>query len=380
MVANLVASAAFAVWMYLIMGRGGFWLAAERDDEGPAPLAWPAVTVIIPARDEAQSVGETIASLLRQDYPGPFSVILVDDQSTDGTAEVARHAAAAADRLTILSGAALPAGWTGKPWAIKQGIEHAQISEPTYLLLTDADIVYAPDALTRLVSQAQANGLVLNSLMVMLRCESFAERAFIPAFIFFFQMLYPFAWVKRHDRTTAAAAGGCMLVRRDALCAAGGIEDIRGALIDDCALARNLKTRGPIRLGLTERVRSIRAYAAVQDIRRMVARSAYAQLRYSPLLLAGTVAGMALTYLAPVLLALFSHGFSQTLGLLAWAIMAIAFQPVLRFYRLSPLWGPFLPVIALAYMAFTLDSAYQYARNRGGLWKGRIQSNVNGVR
>ena len=380
MVANLVASAAFAVWMYLIMGRGGFWLAAERDDEGPAPLAWPAVTVIIPARDEAQSVGETIASLLRQDYPGPFSVILVDDQSTDGTAEVARHAAAAADRLTILSGAALPAGWTGKPWAIKQGIEHAQISEPTYLLLTDADIVYAPDALTRLVSQAQANGLVLNSLMVMLRCESFAERAFIPAFIFFFQMLYPFAWVKRHDRTTAAAAGGCMLVRRDALCAAGGIEDIRGALIDDCALARNLKTRGPIRLGLTERVRSIRAYAAVQDIRRMVARSAYAQLRYSPLLLAGTVAGMALTYLAPVLLALFSHGFSQTLGLLAWAIMAIAFQPVLRFYRLSPLWGPFLPAIALAYMAFTLDSAYQYARKRGGLWKGRIQANVNGVR
>jgi hopene-associated glycosyltransferase HpnB len=241
MVANLVAAAALAVWVYLIAGRGGFWLAAERDDEGPAPLAWPAVTVIIPARDEAQSVGETIASLLRQDYPGPFSVILVDDQSTDGTAEVARHAAAAADRLTILSGAALPAGWTGKPWAIKQGIEHAQISEPTYLLLTDADIVYAPDALTRLVSQAQANGLVLNSLMVMLRCESFAERAFIPAFIFFFQMLYPFAWVKRHDRTTAAAAGGCMLVRRDALCAAGGIEDIRGALIDDCTLARNLE-------------------------------------------------------------------------------------------------------------------------------------------
>ena len=380
MVANLVASAAFAVWMYLIMGRGGFWLAAERDDEGPAPLAWPAVTVIIPARDEAQSVGETIASLLRQDYPGPFSVILVDDQSTDGTAEVARHAAAAADRLTILSGAALPAGWTGKPWAIKQGIEHAQISEPTYLLLTDADIVYAPDALTRLVSQAQANGLVLNSLMVMLRCESFAERAFIPAFIFFFQMLYPFAWVKRHDRTTAAAAGGCMLVRRDALCAAGGIEHIRNALIDDCALARNLKAQGPIRLSLTERVRSIRAYMTVQDIRRMVARSAYAQLGYSPLLLAATVAGIALTYLLPVLLALFSHGLAQTLGLLSWAIMAIAFQPVLRFYRLSPLWGPFLPAIALAYMAFTLDSAYQYARKRGGLWKGRIQANVNGVR
>ena len=381
MVANLVASAALAVWVYLMVGRGGFWLAAERDDGGPAPSAWPAVTAVIPARDEAQGVGETIASLLRQDYPGPFSVILVDDQSTDGTAEVARQAAAtAADRLTILPGAALPAGWTGKLWAMKQGVEHALMSEPTYLLLTDADIVYGPDALVRLVSQAQAEGLVLTSLMAKLRCESFAERAFIPAFIFLFQMLYPFAWVERHDRATAAAAGGCMLVRRDALCAAGGIEDIRNALIDDCALARNLKAQGPIRLSLTERVRSIRAYVTVQDIRHMVARSAYAQLGYSPLLLAATVAGIALTYLLPVLLALFSHGLAQTLGLLSWAIMAIAFQPVLRFYRLSPLWGPFLPAIALAYMAFTLDSAYQYARKRGGLWKGRIQANVNGVR
>ena len=380
MVANLVASAALAVWVYLMVGRGGFWLAAERDEGGPAPSAWPAVTAVIPARDEAQGVGETIASLLRQDYPGPFSVILVDDQSTDGTAEVARQAAAtAADRLTILPGAALPAGWTGKLWAMKQGVEHALISEPTYLLLTDADIVYGPDVLARLVSQAQAEGLVLTSLMAKLRCESFAERAFIPAFIFLFQMLYPFAWVERHDRATAAAAGGCMLVRRDALCAAGGIEHIRNALIDDCALARNLKAQGPIRLSLTERVRSIRAYVTVQDIRHMVARSAYAQLGYSPLLLAATVAGIALTYLLPVLLALFSHGLAQTLGLLSWAIMAIAFQPVLRFYRLSPLWGPFLPAIALAYMAFTLDSAYQYALKRGGLWKGRIQANVNGV-
>ena len=242
------------------------------------------------------------------------------------------------------------------------------------------DAAESSDTLTRLVSQAQAEGLVLTSLMAKLRCESFAERAFIPAFIFLFQMLYPFAWVKRHNRTTAAAAGGCMLVRRDALCAAGGIEDIRGALIDDCALAHKLKTQGLIRLSLTERVRSIRAYAAVQDIRRMVARSAYAQLHCSPLLLAGTVAGMALTYLAPVLVALFSHGLAQALGVLAWAIMTIAFQPMLRFYRLSPLWGPCLPAIALAYMAFTLDSAYQYARKRGGLWKGRIQSNVNGVR
>ena len=381
MVVNFVAAAALAIWLYLIVGRGGFWLASERDNGGPAPAAWPAVTAVIPARDEAEGVGDTIASLLNQDYPGAFSVILVDDQSTDGTADVARRAAsAAADRLIVVPGAALPAGWTGKLWAMTQGVARALPGEPVYLLFTDADIVYDRDALTRLVSEAQAKGLVLNSRMARLRCESFAERAFVPAFIFFFQMLYPFAWVNRYDRGMAAAAGGCMLVRRDALDAAGGIEAIRGALIDDCALARSLKPQGPIRLSLTGGVRSIRGYATAQDIRRMVARSAYAQLGYSPLLLAATVAGLALVYLAPVLLALFGHGLAQGLGLLAWAFMAIAFQPILRFYRLSPLWGPFLPASALAYMAFTLDSAYQYARKRGGLWKGRVQSNVNGVR
>jgi hopene-associated glycosyltransferase HpnB len=381
MVVIFVAAAALAIWLYLIVGRGGFWLASERDNGGPAPAAWPAVTAVIPARDEAEGVGDTIASLLKQEYPGAFSVILVDDQSTDGTADVARHAAgAAADRLIIVPGIALPAGWTGKLWAMKQGVARAFPGEPVYLLFTDADIVYDSDALKRLVCEAQAKGLVLNSRMARLRCESFAERAFVPAFIFFFQMLYPFAWVNRYDRGMAAAAGGCMLVRRDALDAAGGIEAIRGALIDDCALARSLKPQGPIRLSLTDRVRSIRGYATAQDIRRMVARSAYAQLGYSPLQLAATVAGLALVYLAPVLLALFGHGLAQGLGLLAWAVMTIAFQPILRFYRLSPLWGPFLPAIALAYMAFTLDSAYQYARKRGGLWKGRVQSNVNGVR
>jgi hopene-associated glycosyltransferase HpnB len=381
MVLNLLATAALAAWVYLIAGRGGFWLAGERDGGGPAPGTWPSVMTVIPARDEAESVGQTIASLLQQDYPGALSIVLVDDQSSDGTAEVARQAAAAsAGRLTIVPGAALPQGWTGKLWAMKQGVERASIDKPTYLLFTDADIVYDRSAVTRLVSQAQANGLALNSLMVALRCESFAERAFVPAFIFFFQMLYPFAWVNSPDRATAAAAGGCMLVRRDALVAAGGIEAIRGALIDDCALARRLKPQGPIRLGLTQRVHSIRGYATVRDIRRMVARSAYAQLRYSPLLLAATVVGMALVYLTPVVLALFGHGLAQALGLLGWALMTIAFLPMLRFYRLSPLWAPFLPLIALAYMAFTVDSAYQYARKRGGLWKGRVQSNVNGVR
>jgi hopene-associated glycosyltransferase HpnB len=380
MLLNLIAAAALAVWIYLIVGRGGFWLASERDDDGPTPTAWPVVTAVIPARDEAESVGQTITSLLQQDYLGTFSVVLVDDQSSDDTTDVARKAAIpSADRLTAIQGTDLPAGWSGKLWAMKQGIDRANESAPDYFLFTDADIVYAPDTLARLVSQAQANGLVLNSLMVALRCESFAERAFVPAFIFFFQMLYPFAWVNRPERATAAAAGGCMLVRRDALNAAGGIEAIRGALIDDCALARKLKPQGPIRLSLTQRVHSIRGYATVQDIRRMVARSAYAQLRYSPLLLAGTVAGMALVYLAPVLLTLFGHGVAQALGLLAWALMTVAFLPILGFYRLAPLWAPFLPPIALAYMAFTVDSAYQYARKRGGLWKGRVQSNVNGV-
>jgi hopene-associated glycosyltransferase HpnB len=378
---TILAIAAFAVWVYLIACRGGFWLAAERDDGGPAPSAWPAVNAVIPARDEAESVGQTVASLLQQDYRGAFSVVLVDDHSSDGTAAVARQAAATAvDRLTVVQGADLPAGWTGKLWAMQQGVDRALANEPGYLLFTDADIVFAPDTLARLVAQAESEKLVLNSLMVKLRCESFAERAFIPAFVFFFQMLYPFAWVNDRARSTAAAAGGCMLVRREALAAAGGIEAIRGALIDDCALARALKPQGPIRLSLTERAHSIRRYPGLEDIRRMVARSAYTQLNYSPLLLAGTLAGMALVYLAPALLALFGHGAAQTLGLLAWALMAVAFLLILRFYRLAPLWAPVLPLIALGYMAFTLDSAYQYARKRGGLWKGRVQSNVNGVR
>jgi hopene-associated glycosyltransferase HpnB len=377
MLLNLIACTALAVWIYLIAARGGFWTAAVRDDGGQTPKQWPAVTAVIPARDEADGVGEMIRSLLGQDYPGLFSIVLVDDQSTDGTADVARRAAAeanAAERLTVLAGAALPEGWTGKLWAMKQGIDAAAQREPTYLLLTDADIVYERDALARLVAKAEDRALVLTSWMVKLRCETFAERALIPAFVFFFEMLYPFGWVNRPEHPTAAAAGGCMLARRDALEAAGGIESIRGALIDDCALAQRMKTQGPIWLSLTERACSTRPYPGFEDIRKMVARSAYAQLRYSPVLLAGTVIGMAIIYLAPVLFALFGHGFAGTAGWVAWAAMAIVFQPILRFYGLTPFWGPFLPAIALVYMAFTLDSAYQNVRGRGGLWKGRVQA------
>jgi hopene-associated glycosyltransferase HpnB len=374
-----------AIWLYLLAGRGGFWLARQRDDAIPAGVrSWPAMAAIIPARDEAECVGETISSLLRQNYPGEFAIILVDDQSRDATARVARDAAAAlgaADRLTVVPGGALPGGWTGKLWAQHQGVEVATAvpHPPTYLLLTDADIVYAPGALKRLVTQAQSGPYVLTSLMAKLRCESLAERMFIPAFIFFFQMLYPFSWANNPRRSTAAAAGGCMLVRHDALAQAGGMAAIRSALIDDCALAKVLKTHGPIWIGLTDNVRSSRAYPATEDIRRMVARTAYAQLRYSPLLLAGTVFGLAITYLAPVALAVFAGGLARLLGVLAWLAMALAFQPTLRFYRLSPLWGLALPAIAAIYMAFTIDSAYQHARGRGGMWKGRAQGNVQDV-
>jgi hopene-associated glycosyltransferase HpnB len=382
---GLIASTVLAIWLYLLVGRGLFWLGRERDDRtAPAQGPWPPVMAVIPARDEAECVGDTVALLLRQDYPGQFRVILVDDQSQDGTAGVA-HAAAtalnAADRLTVISGRSLPAGWTGKLWAQSQGVEAAEAAAepPDYILFTDADIVYVPDELRKLVARARAGGTVLTSLMAKLRCESFAERMFVPAFIFFFQMLYPFAWANDPRRGTAAAAGGCMLVRRDALRAAGGMASIRNALIDDCALAKRLKAHGPIWIGLTEGVQSVRAYPAIADIRKMVSRTAYAQLQYSPLILAGTVLALAVTYLLPVLLAIFAGGWAQILGLAAWLLMALAFQPIVRFYRASPLWGLALPAIAATYMAFTLDSAYQHARGRGGMWKGRAQANLQDV-
>ena len=375
-----VASIALAVWLYLLLARGAFWLCAERDDWPPARLAaWPRVAAVVPARNEAECIAESIGSLLAQDYPGPWTVILVDDDSDDGTADIARRDAKASERLQVVTSRGLPAGWTGKLWALKQGIDAAAAlpQPPDYLLLTDADIVHASDSVARLVAHAEAGRLVLTSLMVKLRCQSLAERGNIPAFIFFFQMLYPFALVNRPQSKVAAAAGGCMLVRADALRQAGGIEVIRGALIDDCALAKALKAQGAIWLGLTERVHSIRPYPALGDIRRMVARSAYAQLRYSPLLLLGTIAGMVLTYLAPPLLTIFASGTAQILGLASWVLMFVAYQPTLRFYRLSPLWGVALPAIALQYLIFTLDSAYQYVRGRGGSWKGRVQANVS---
>ncbi len=385
MIAEVVSGVALAVWLYLLFARGAFWRCNERDDwELSEPARWPRVAAVVPARNEAEDIGRSIGSLLAQDYRGTWTVILIDDDSSDGTAEVARRAAAddTGQRLRVVASHGLPAGWTGKLWAVKQGIDAtATLAQPPdYLLLTDADILHASDSVSRLVAYAERGGLVLTSLMVKLRCESFAERCSIPAFIFFFQMLFPFSHVNRPESTFAAAAGGCMLVRADALREAGGIEVIRGALIDDCALAKVLKARGPIWLGLTQHARSIRRYPGFADIRRMVARTAYAQLNYSPLLLSGTVAGMALTFLAPPLITIFGAGTTRWIALGTWILMFIAFQPTLRFYRLSPLWGVALPAIALQYLLFTLDSAYQYVRGRGGSWKGRAQANVSGFR
>jgi hopene-associated glycosyltransferase HpnB len=370
------------VWLYLLVGRGFFWRAGQRDvadADSVIPAVWPGVIAVVPARDEAELIGCTMASLAAQDYRGPFGVILVDDQSRDGTAAQAVAAAASAGtegRLTVLSGVAPPPGWTGKLWAVEQGVAEALGCSPLprYLWLCDADIRFAPDTLTSLVRRAEAGDLVLASLMAKLRCSSFAERCLIPAFIFFFQMLYPFGWVNAPDRSAAAAAGGCMLVRRDALAAAGGIGGIRNALIDDCALGSKLKDQGPVWLGLSDRALSMRRYEHFGDIRGMVARSAYAQLGYSPLWLALTVVAMAFVFLSPPLLAIFATGPSRWLGAADWLAMAGAYVPTLRFYRMPAAWAVGLPLIACAYVAFTIDSAYQHLRGRGGLWKDRVQA------
>jgi hopene-associated glycosyltransferase HpnB len=363
-----------AIWLYLIGGRGRFWLGRVRDEGAPPlPARWPSVAVVIPARNEADVIGASVRSLLQQDYPGPLTIVVVDDDSSDGTAASARQAAADGERdVTVVASKGPPTGWTGKLWALEQGTAAAAAARPDYMLLTDADIVHAPDTLSWLMAKSLTGPRVLTSLMAKLRCQSFAERSHVPAFVYFFQMLFPFSWVGRSDLATAAAAGGCMLIRAEALASAGGIVSIRDALIDDCSLAAELKVIGPIWLGLTERVCSIRPYATFGDVRRMIARSAYAQLRFSPLLLTAAIIGMALTFLAPPLLAIFAQGWPRYVGLAVWLAMAVSFLPTLRFYRLSPLWSIALPAIALVYMLYTLDSAYRHLRRRGGEWKGRV--------
>lgn len=350
--------AVVAIWLYLMLGRGWFWRIHETP---PPPLAGaPRIVAVVPARNEAPVVAAAIESLAKQNYPGAFHLILVDDHSDDGTAGAARSAAPP-DILTIVHAAPLPAGWTGKLWAVAQGVRAAAEFQPDYLLLTDADIVHAPGTLAALAARA-ASGYDLVSYMATLHCESLAERALIPAFVFFFFLLYPPAW-------GTGAAGGCMLIRRETLDRIGGIERIRGELIDDCALARAVRqSGGRVWLSPSAGTRSIRPYPTFGEIGRMISRSAYTQLRYSPWLLAGTIAGLLLTYAAPVALAAAGSWW----GIAAWAIMTAMYLPVVRFYRLSPLWAPLLPAIAAFYMGATIHSALQHWRGRGGLWKGRV--------
>ena len=376
MIAGLVAALGAAAWAYLLLARGGFWRAQARELAGAAPCdsSAPSVCAIVPARDEAAVIAGTLASLLAQDYEGAFSIVVVDDHSADATPSIARAITDALPgrRLRVVTAPALAPGWTGKLAAVAHGIQEA--GDVDLLLLTDADIHHAPDSLRTLVARMRQRRLVLASRMARLRCESAAERALVPAFVFFFRMLYPFAWVNDARRSTAAAAGGCMLVDRVALARAGGIAAIRDALIDDCALARLMKAQGPIELALSERVISTRRYGAYRELWRMVVRSAYTELRHSPWRLACVVAAMLIVFVAPPILTLFGAGSARALALFAWAAMATAFVPMLLFYRRSPLWAPMLPAIAGAYLVMTLESALAHARGRGGEWKGRLQA------
>lgn len=368
------------IWCVLVFARGGFW-RVRFPGISPAPSRWPEVVAIVPARDEVDVIEKALTSLLQQDYRGPFRIILVDDHSADGTAHAARLTATALgleSRLEIVAARELPPGWTGKVWAQAEGyaVVEARASETRYVWLTDADIWHAPDTLSRLVARATAEQLVLTSLMVRLRCASVSERALIPAFVFFFAKLYPFTWVRDPRSRSAAAAGGCMLAAYDALQQIGGMAAIKGALIDDCALARALKEKGPIRLDFADGSISLRSYADWRSIWNMIARSAFTQLHYSPLLLAGTLLGMCLTYLAPPILAFCGEPGAWSAGL-AWLFMMFSYGPMLRYYGRSPLWAPLLPLVALFYLGATCESARRYWSGQGGQWKGRNQASAH---
>jgi hopene-associated glycosyltransferase HpnB len=365
----------FLIWCWLLTMHGGFWRAGPVLPVAPpdtfAPNRVSRVAIVVPARDEASVIERAIRSLLVQDYPGDFHVTLVDDGSTDGTGAIARSVdrAIGGGRLSVLTGAPRPAGWAGKLWALQQGVTNA--GTPEYYFLTDADIEHDSAHLSSLVAAAERHDLDLVSEMVALSCDSWAEKALVPAFVFFFQLLYPFAWVNNPLCGTAAAAGGTVLISRRALNRIGGIEVVRGALIDDVALAGAVKTGGRIFLGHSALARSVRPYPGVLDIWQMVARSAYAQLHFSRVLLAGTTVAMALVWLIPPLAALLCHGLTRVLGLITWAMFAASYLPTLARFRRSFIWALFLPVIALFYMAATIGSAVNHHRGRGVVWKGR---------
>jgi hopene-associated glycosyltransferase HpnB len=390
--ATVACALAAVAWAYLLLGRAGYWrtdqrLPASGAGPRPEPGPWPRVMAVVPARDEAGMLPVTLPTLLAQDYPGPFGIVLVDDDSSDGTAQVAAclgHAAARPGReLRIISGTRAPGGWAGKVWAMAQGLR--AVGDAEYVLFTDADIAYQPGCLAALVRAAEADNRAIVSQMALLRADTGWERLLVPAFVYFFAQLYPFRRVNRPGARGAAAAGGCMLVRRRDLAAAGGLERIRGALIDDVALGQLMKgpaAAGRCWLGLSTDITSLRPYPRLSDLWDMVARSAYTQLRYSPAAVAGTVAGLLWLYLLPPAAALSglaglaaggggSFGWLAAAGLAGWAIMTITYLPMVAMYGLSPPRALCLPLIAALYAAMTADSAWRHYRGRGGQWKGR---------
>lgn len=371
----------FIIWMVLFFAWGNFWQVWEFDSDRarfPAPTPWPRVTAVVPARNEAASIEAVISALAAQDYAGEFSVIVVDDHSDDGTAQLAHRAASSSkmvSRIRVISAPDLTGGWTGKLWAVNAGVKESAAAAPEFYWFTDADVVHPPDALLRLVSRAEADKLDLTSLMVLLRAETFAERLLIPAFLYFFLMLYPPKWIAKRDVKTAGAAGGCILLRRAALRRAGGLAAIRSEVIDDCALARAVKrSGGTVWMGLTRASNSLRSYENFSDIRDMIARTAFTQLRYSAILLAGTFVAMILTFALPVLLTFSNSIHVWPFALAAWCLMTASFLPTVSFYRQQQILALLLPLAALFYAYATCLSAVRYWFGRGGQWKGRSQA------
>ncbi|WP_329459229.1 glycosyltransferase [Streptomyces sp. NBC_01497] len=384
-VVGWISVVSLALWCWLLVGQGFFWRTDQRLPERaqgvPAQERWPSVAIVVPARDEAEVLPLSLPSLLAQAYPGTAEVFLVDDGSSDGTGDLARSLAERDGGLplTVLTPGEPEAGWTGKLWAVRHGITRARAKEPEYLLLTDADIAHEPDSLRRLVESARGGGYDMVSQMARLRVESFWEKLVVPAFVYFFSQLYPFRWINRAGSRTAAAAGGCVLLRTEAAERARVPESIRQAVIDDVSLARAVQgSGGRIWLGLADRVDSVRPYPRLADLWKMVSRSAYAQLRHNPLVLFGTVVGLALIYLVPPVMTVTglagADAWAGWAGAAAWALMTGTYLPMLRYYR-EPWWtAPLLPFTALLYLLMTVDSAVQHYRGRGAAWKGRTYS------
>jgi hopene-associated glycosyltransferase HpnB len=379
--ALLLASVSLLAWIVLTFFRGAFWHLRRFDmdvlPEQQAPR-WPSVAAVVPARNEAETIARCVESLCRQEYPGELRIFVIDDQSTDETAALALKAAQktkAADRVEIIKAVKLEPDWTGKLWALQQGINAVENAAPQYFWFTDGDIVHSPDTLRRLMVHAEHGGQELTSLMVLLQARTFPERLLIPAFLYFFLMLYPPEWIAESRSSAAGAAGGCILLQRTALERIGGIEAIRGEVIDDCALARAVKrSGGRIWMGMTRKSVSLRTYSTFAEICDLIARTAFTQLRYSWVVLLGTILGLVFTYLVPVALTFHPQGLVWRVSLGAWAMMTFTFLPTVRFYGLSPLWAPLLPLSALFYCYATCLSAVRYWLGRGGQWKGRAQA------